>query len=108
MNTYIQKYGLSKTILQRNNQTEKHEMEWMGDYDGKNAKLHLHMNDNGNMKEIQMKFDKNDLNDLLNVPVNNTSLEKRLIRDFLRVTTHKKRKTRRNLKTKFRKSRKTL
>lgn len=109
MNKIIQNYGVSKTIVQRNNQISKHEMEWIGDYDGKNANLHLHMNDNGNWKEIQMKFDNDDLFKLLSMPTVETPLERRLATDFLYTHPHrhsKHKKTRTIVKRKSKKSRK--
>jgi hypothetical protein len=110
MKSYFQNYGITKNVIQRNNQISRHEMEWIGDYDGKNANVHLHVNDNGDMKEIQMKLDNNDLMDLLTIPANKSPLEKRLIQDFFHMhNTTKKRKTKRShIKRKIRKSRRTL
>jgi len=98
MKTYLQNYGVSKHVFQTNNKTSKHEMEWIGDYDGKNANLHLHVNDDGIMKEVQMKLDNNDLIDLLNIPVNKSPLEQRLLNDFLHPKKNRKTIRNRNLK----------
>lgn len=108
MKTYLQNYGLSKHVIQRNNQTTKQEMEWIGDCDGKNANIHLHLNDNGATKEIQMKLGNNDLLDLLNIPVNKRHLDQRLIQDFGHQKKHKKTKTKRKMTKMQRTRRKNL
>jgi hypothetical protein len=101
MKNPIQMYGHTTTIVQRNNKKSKKEMEWTGDYDGNIANVHLHVNEDGKTKAMQMNLEKNDLINLLTVPTNNLALEKRLLHDFpfLHSTTPKKKKTRRKYRS---------
>ena len=82
MSTHIQNYGFTKTFIKDNNRKLKNEIKWVGDYDGKNANIHLDINDNGRKEVVNMKLDNNDLINLLGIQPVEIPLEQRLSNDF--------------------------
>jgi len=83
MSSYITNVGITKSFIQDNNKKSLKEIEWMGEYDGKEANIHLHINDNGKKEDRNLTLDKDDLKNLLNMKSVNIPLEERLIHDFL-------------------------
>ena len=81
---YIKNSGITKTLIHsnNNNKNEINEIKWDADYDGNVANISLDFNNNG-MSHYDMKFDNEDLANILNVPTINIPLEKRLKRDFI-------------------------
>jgi len=85
MTTYIQNYGLTKTIVKENNNKPiENEIKWIGDYDGDIANIQLAMNENGHTDLIKMQLNNDDLANLLGVQPVEKSLDKRLMDDFLK------------------------
>lgn len=83
MNTYIENYGFTKTVIKDNKHKIKNEVKWMGDYDGNIANIQFDINDNGSKEFVSMQLDNNDLMKLLGVQPIEISLENRLSQDFL-------------------------
>lgn len=83
MSTLIQNYGFTKTYLQENNKKKENSIQWIGDYDGKMAKVQLDINDNGHNEVINMKLNNNELMNLLGVQPVQIPLAERLMNDFL-------------------------
>lgn len=85
MSTYMQNYGITKTFIQdpTKNIDNKQVIEWIGDYDGNNANIHVATNNNGHKENYNIQLDNNDILNLLKIPPVNTSLEQRLQHDFL-------------------------
>ncbi len=83
MPSYIQNYGYTKTFINNNNLNMNNEMQWEGDYDGNIANINLKINDNGNTDYVSMKLTNEDIKAMLGIQPVKTSLEKRLIKDFL-------------------------
>lgn len=83
MTTYVENYGFTKTLIKDKNHKIKHEMKWIGDYDGKIANIQYDINDNGSKEFVTMKLDNDDLKQLLGIHPNPIPLEERLSQDFL-------------------------
>lgn len=83
MSSYIQNYGITKTVIKDNEHKLNHEIKWMGDYDGKMANIQFDINDNGSKEFVSMQLDNTDLMKLLGVQPIQMSLEERLSQDFL-------------------------
>jgi hypothetical protein len=83
MNTYIQNYGFTKTLIKDNHKKSKSEIQWVGDYDGNMANIKVGINDNGNKELVSMQLDNNDIMNLLGVQPIEIPLEQRLSNDFL-------------------------
>lgn len=73
--TYIKNYGITKTL-------KKKSLEWDGEY-GNTCQINIKSNNNGEKKNINMKFDNEDLLNLLNHTEVNESIDQRLMNDFL-------------------------
>jgi hypothetical protein len=106
MTTYVENYGFSKTITNNNHNTNKNEVEWFGNYNGKVANINVKTNNNGNTDSFSAKLTNQDLIDMLKIQPVPMALDKRLINDFQlnkkksKKRKHKLRKTKR--KSKFR------
>jgi hypothetical protein len=83
MSTYIQNYGITKTIIKDNENKLNNEIQWMGDYDGKIANIQFDIDNNGSKEFVSMQLDNNDLMKLLGVQPIQIPLEQRLSQDFL-------------------------
>ena len=85
MSTYIQNYGITKTLIKdsEHNLDLDHQIKWVGNYDGNNANITLDINNNGSKEFVSMKLDNDDLMKLLSIHPVEMSLENRLSRDFL-------------------------
>jgi hypothetical protein len=83
LDTFIKNKGNTKTIIHNKNKNYYSEIKWDADYDGENANLSLDIDDNGTKGHIEMKMDNDELAELLNIPSENKSLDKRLYHDFL-------------------------
>jgi hypothetical protein len=81
----LQNNGMMETVLQDNNAQHliENKLNWNANYDGQNANINLDVKNNGEKKKYLIELDNNDLQNLLNVPVNNAPLDKRLEMDFL-------------------------
>jgi len=107
MAAYIENYGFTKTYVNNNNKISNKLLQWEGNYDGQNAFLNLHSEDDGHVKNIAMKLDKKDLLELMAFPSIGMSLDKRLSNDFSTTRTNNKTKRHRKHKKKSTKHRKT-
>ena len=83
LDTFIKNKGITKTIIHNNNKNYYNEVQWDADYDGENANLSLDIDENGNKEHLQMKVNNEQLIELLNIPSENITLDKRLYNDFL-------------------------
>jgi len=83
LDTFIKNKGITKTITHNNNKNYYNEVQWDADYDGENANLSLDIDENGNKEHLQMKVNNEQLIELLNIPSENVTLDKRLYNDFL-------------------------
>ena len=92
LNTYVKNRGETKSIIHENNHNKVSQVKWDADYDGHNGKVSLDILDNNKKKHIDLKFDNHDLEQILNVPSENTSLDRRLLRDFNMTHAHNKKR----------------
>jgi hypothetical protein len=83
MSTYIQNYGITKTLIKKNKKIVKNEIKWVGNYDGNKANIKLAFDDNGHKDEVNLQLNNDDLMNLLGVQPVELSLEQRLINDFV-------------------------
>jgi len=83
LDTYIKNRGTTQTFIHNNNYNSVNEMKWDEDYDGETANLSLDIRDNNNNnKHINLKMNNNELSELLNIPIVQQSIDKRLKNDF--------------------------
>jgi len=82
-NVYIQNIGSSKTFINANNKKISSEVKWLGDYNGKEAKLQVDVNNDNNRKIYNIKMNNEQLSHLLGMEPVNMPLDKRLQMDFL-------------------------
>jgi|LauGreSuBDMM15SN_2_FD.fasta_scaffold00721_3 hypothetical protein len=80
---YIANKGITQTKVYDNNRqlTEK-DLKWNAKYDGKIADLDVEMNNDGEKKNLYMKFNNEDLAEILNVPSVGEDLYKRIKNDY--------------------------
>jgi len=83
LDTFIKNKGITKTVFHKNNKNYYNEVNWDADYDGENANLSLDIDDNGTKGHVEMNMNNDELAELLNIPSENNTLDKRLYRDFL-------------------------
>jgi hypothetical protein len=83
MINYIENYGYTNTMINKNNKKSNVSMEWAGNYDGNMADLTVKLNDNGSKKVVDLKLDNQDLINLLNIPSHQSSLHERLSHDII-------------------------
>jgi hypothetical protein len=83
LDTFIKNKGTTKTIIHNNNKNYYNEVNWDADYDGENANISLDIDENGKKGHMEMKMNNDELAELLNIPSENSMLDKRLHRDFL-------------------------
>jgi hypothetical protein len=83
MSTYIQNYGITKTLIKKNKKIVKNEIKWVGNYDGNKANIKLAIDDNGHKDTVNLQLNNDDLMNLLGVQPVELSLEQRLINDFV-------------------------
>lgn len=74
----IKNSGSMSTITKVNNQTSQRNIDWTAKYNGKDAVVHANLDVDGKKAEIDKHFDKNEINQLLGIPVENEPLENRL------------------------------
>jgi hypothetical protein len=82
--TLIQNQGVTETIINDNNQLLVNRTNWGANYDGDKANILVDTNTNGKHNVYKIELDNEDLAKLLNIPSVDTSLDKRLLRDFNR------------------------
>jgi hypothetical protein len=82
--TNIANIGYTKTIIKDQNGKMENDLQWKGNYDGKDAKINININNNGQKESIDLTLDNNDILEILNTPVIPLSLDKRLHNDFLK------------------------
>jgi hypothetical protein len=80
--TYIKNSGITKTVLQNNDENKTNEIKWDTDYDGNLANISLSLNKNGSHKDYNFSLDNEDLANMLNINSVNLPLHKRLKKDF--------------------------
>jgi hypothetical protein len=83
LDTFIKNKGITKTIIHNNNKNYYNEVNWDADYDGEKANISLDIDENGKKEHVEMKMNNDELAELLNIPSENSMLDKRLYRDFL-------------------------
>ena len=83
LDTFIKNKGTTKTIIHNNNKNYYNEVNWDADYDGEKANISLDIDENGKKGHVEMKMNNDELAELLNIPSENSMLDKRLYRDFL-------------------------
>jgi hypothetical protein len=83
LDTFIKNKGITKTIIHNNNKNYYNEVNWDADYDGEQANISLDIDENGKKEHVEMKMNNDELAELLNIPSENSMLDKRLYRDFL-------------------------
>uniref|UniRef100_A0A6C0HAQ2 Uncharacterized protein n=1 Tax=viral metagenome TaxID=1070528 RepID=A0A6C0HAQ2_9ZZZZ len=57
-------------------------IEWDADYKNNKGKMNVNINKNGKKNNYQVKLNKNDLENILKMPIVNESLDQRLMEDF--------------------------
>jgi len=83
LDTFIKNKGITKTIIHKNNKNYYNEVNWDTDYDGEKANISLDIDENGKKGHVEMKMNNDELAELLNIPSENSMLDKRLYKDFL-------------------------
>ena len=80
---YITNKGNTQTKLYNNNNLmNEKDLKWDAKYDGNIAKLNLEMDNDGEKKKLYMKFNNEDLAEILNVPSVGEDLYKRIKNDY--------------------------
>lgn len=115
MINYIQNYGYTNTMINKDNKKSNVSMEWVGNYDGNIADISVKLDDNGSKKVVDLKLDNQDLINLLNIPSQQKTLDERLSHDIISnqplhiielpivsLPIHRKRRKTRNKKRKLR------
>lgn len=74
----IRNSGSMSTITQVNNKTSQRNMDWNAKYNGKEAVIHANLDIDGKKSEIEKRFNKDEIGQLLGIPTENEPLEKRL------------------------------
>jgi hypothetical protein len=83
LDTFIKNKGTTKTIIHKNNKNYYNEVNWDADYDGEKANISLNIDENGKKGHVEMKMNNDELAEILNIPSENSMLDKRLYMDFL-------------------------
>jgi hypothetical protein len=81
--TYIKSQGMSQTVIQKPGVNNVNQINWNADYNGEMANVNLDVNTNGKKGNFTLQLSKGDLENLLNIPSVEKSLENRLKDDFL-------------------------
>ena len=74
----IKNTGFMTTITRVDDKTSQRNIDWTANYNGKEALVHANLNVDGKNAEIEKRFDKNEINQLLGIPTQNEPLENRL------------------------------
>ena len=74
----IKNTGFMTTITRVDDKTSQRNIDWNANYNGKEAVVHANLNVDGKNAEIDKRFDKNEINQLLGIPTQNEPLENRL------------------------------
>jgi hypothetical protein len=82
LNTYIKNRGITKTIIHDNKKSHVNLVNWDADFDGDIANISVSSNMDGIKKQFDIQLDKEDLDEILNIPSVEMPLEKRLQLDF--------------------------
>ena len=83
MSSYIQNYGITKTVMNDNNKKSINEVKWLGNYDGNVADIKIQMDTNGTKDNMELKLDNNDIMKILGIQTVEMPLDKRLLNDFM-------------------------
>ena len=83
LNTYVKNRGFTQTLVHNNNSNNFNETNWDADYDGEKANISLNIDANGKKEHMEIKMNSDELAEILNIPSDNTLLDKRLFNDFL-------------------------
>lgn len=90
---YITNKGNTQTKVYNNNkQMNEKDIKWDAKYDGNIADINLEMNNDGEKKNLQMKFNNEDLAELFNVPSIGDDLYKRIKNDYKSPSSFQKKK----------------
>lgn len=80
---YVTNQGNTQTkVYNNNNLMNEKDLKWDAKYDGKIADLNVEMDNNGQKKKLYMKFNNDDLAEILNVPSVSEDLFKRIKNDY--------------------------
>ena len=74
----IRNTGSMTTITRVNNETSQRNMDWNAKYNGKEAVIHANLDIDGKKAEIDKRFNKDEIGQLLGIPTENEPLDKRL------------------------------
>ena len=74
----IKNTGFMTTITRVDDKTSQRNIDWTANYNGKEALVHANLDVDGKKAEIDKRFDKNEINQLLGIPTQNEPLENRL------------------------------
>ena len=92
MSSFVQTFGAVRTSVNNKNKRSEQVVKWVGDYDGNIADVKLAVNNNGDMENIRIQMDNEDLINMLNIPSQNAPLDERISADFLPTLPTKKRR----------------
>ena len=74
----IRNSGSMTTITRVNNETSQRNMDWNAKYNGKEAVIHANLDVDGKKAEIDKRFNKDEIGQLLGISTTNEPLDKRL------------------------------
>lgn len=74
--------GITETIINDNNKIHVNSTNWKASYDGDKANILVDSASNGRHNVYKIQLDNDDLASLLQVPSDNITLDKRLMKDF--------------------------
>ena len=70
--------GFMTTITRVDDKTSQRNMDWNAKYNGKEAVIHANLDIDGKKAEIEKRFNKDEIGQLLGIPTQNEPLDKRL------------------------------
>ena len=90
---YIDNKGITQTKVydNNNNKINEKDIKWDAKYDGNIADINLEMKNDGEKKKLYMKFNNEDLAEILNVPSVGNDLLKRIKNDYKKPKSNKNR-----------------
>ena len=80
---FIQNKGMNKTWIHTPGTNNIKESDWNIHYDGNKANIDMNLNNNGFKQHYQLELENDDLEELLSIPSEPLTLDKRLMNDFL-------------------------
>jgi hypothetical protein len=74
----VRNTGFMTTITRVDDKTSQRNMDWNAKYNGKEAVIHANLDVDGKKAEIEKRFNKDEIGQLLGIPTENKPLENRL------------------------------